>query len=100
MPHDLRHEHGQAGPRASPPVAVGHGQSSRNSMFVSCSMDKDNVARVWRYSHTFGREGDRTGDLLRWSRRRPIRGPPRARGRAAPGGRRDGWSHAGDGVPG
>ena len=28
-------------------------------MFVSCSMDKDNLARVWRYeSHFSGREGD------------------------------------------
>ena len=38
---------------------LGMDNHPRNSMFVSCSMDKDNLARVWRYeSHFSGREGD------------------------------------------
>ena len=38
---------------------LGMDNHPRNSMFVSCSMDKDNPARVWRReSHFSGREGD------------------------------------------
>ena len=38
---------------------LGMDNHPRNSMFVSCSMDRDNLARVWRYeSHFSGREGD------------------------------------------
>ena len=68
LPHDLRHEHGQAGPRSRPPVAVlGMDNHPRNSYL--CRVRWTRI--IWRASgyesHFSEREGDPDRRLL-WSR--------------------------------
>ena len=61
---------------------LGMDNHPRNSMFVSCSMDKDNLARVWRYESHFGAEGDprpaAPGSYSPSAGRRWLRRPARA----------------------